>query len=297
MGHMENNPNKGAFRGVKLLITGGSSYVGQHLVPAALSAGFEVTYTYFSTTPPLPEPARGVQLDMTDGRAIDALFDQIRPDAVVHLAGSNRSDKMVDVIEKGAAYLCAAADRWGVRLVHYSTDVIFGGESAPYREYDPPKPRHAYGNAKYQAEKKVSALKNGVIIRPTLIFGLKILDRSTEWMLEALKKGEPVNLFTNQYRNPISIDTLIELTFKAIDSTYSGVLHAGGSQRLSRAEFGEKLLRYWGVTDFELLRSVEMGSDAPWPANTILDTQLTEKLLKIEFPSVDGVLEAFSRRG
>ncbi|MEM7800414.1 MAG: SDR family oxidoreductase [Chloroflexota bacterium] len=283
------------FKGVKLLITGGSSYVGQQLVPAALATGFDVVYTYFLNRPTLPESAEGVALDSKNRAEFESLFERVRPDVVVHLAGSNRSDQMRSVIEEGAKFICEQADRLNCRLIHYSTDVVFDGKAAPYREYDLPNPRHAYGHAKFQAEKMVSSLKNAVIIRPTLIYGLKVLDRSTEWMLAALRKQEPINLFTDQYRNPIWIDSLLDLTFKAIDSSYSGVLHAGGGEVLTRAEFGKKLLRYWGVNDFGKINEVLMPPSAPWPANTTLDTQLTGQLLNIEFPSVEFVLGAHSR--
>ncbi|MGD2047880.1 MAG: sugar nucleotide-binding protein, partial [Chloroflexota bacterium] len=170
----------------RILITGGSSYLGQHLVPLA-TRQHEVCYTFYENDP-LDLPY-GEQLDLRDGPRVMNLTAEFQPDAIIHTAGSNRSSDMSAVISLGAKYVTEAASKTGARLVHMSTDVIFDGRNAPYRETDPPSPIHDYGRAKAAAEAIVSQWNNHVILRTSLIYGLSIMDRSTEWMSETLTEG------------------------------------------------------------------------------------------------------------
>ena len=165
-----------------LLITGGGSYLGRHLVPLAL-ANQDVAYTYFSNDP--FNLAFGYQLDVRDKTAVTHLVSTLKPQTIIHTVGSNRGADMQQVIETGAINITLVAQSVGARLVYLSTDVVFDGSQAPYAENDPPQPLHAYGRAKAVAEKTVSQYANHVIIRTSLIYGLKLMDRGTEWITQA----------------------------------------------------------------------------------------------------------------
>src|SRR4051812_9765072 len=72
---------------VRSLITGGTGFVGQHLCASLLSDGGEVFV--FSIDP--PPPAMGPHYhylhgDLCDEATVAAVFDDIKPEAVYHLA-------------------------------------------------------------------------------------------------------------------------------------------------------------------------------------------------------------------
>jgi GDP-4-dehydro-6-deoxy-D-mannose reductase len=76
---------------MKVLITGSSGFIGRYLAASALERGHEVTGTYLGTSElaVLNESTKGVrweQMDIQDRPAVDRIVDQIRPDAVFHLA-------------------------------------------------------------------------------------------------------------------------------------------------------------------------------------------------------------------
>lgn len=280
----------------RLLITGGSSYLGQHLVPRALAqAPGALLYTYYSNEPLSLPQAR--QLDLRDAPAVHALFDAFRPDVIIHTAGSNRpAETMDEVIRLGATHVTQAARAHGARLIHLSTDVIFDGQNAPYHEDDPPSPLHAYGRAKAAAEATVSAYPDHVIIRTSLIYGLERLDRGTAWIRDALRAGRAVTLFTDQIRNPVWAPALCNACLELSTMAYTGVLHVAGAQRLSRAEFGERMLDWWGIDDREILR---FGRSDPerWPQNCTLAIGRATRLLATPLPGVDAVLaQAYRQR-
>lgn len=279
---------------IRLLVTGGSSYLGQHLVPLAREH-WAVSYTYFLHDPlSLPGAHR---LDLRDAGAVRALMYAVRPELVLHLAGSNSiGESMDEVIRLGTEHIVQATAAIGARLIHISTDVVFGGDSAPYREDDPPAPLHAYGRAKAAAEDLVREHPNSVIVRTSLIYGLELIDRGTAWMIEALRAGKPVTLFTDQIRNPISALSLSQACLELASLDYRGVLHIAGAQCLSRAEFAVKMLDWWGIRERDGLR-FGLGDPERWPRNCCLDISRAQTLLRAPLPGVDDFLKAsVSRR-
>jgi dTDP-4-dehydrorhamnose reductase len=274
----------------RLLITGGSGYLGRHLVPMAL-AKHDVLYTYFSQD--VLELGAGRPLDIRDATAVTALFTHFAPDAVIHTAGSNRGADVQAVIEQGTANVSQAAAQVGARLVHLSTDSIFDGKGgAPYQETAVPTPVNLYGRAKAAAEAHAGQHPDHVIIRTSLIYGLEQMDHGTEWMTRALHAGRPVTLFNNQIRNPIWVQTLALACLELLDHPYQGILNVAGRQVMSRAEFGLRLLDYWGVMERETLRiGPSLGGE--WPLDCALDLGLATAVLRTPLPGVDDVLRPF----
>lgn len=269
----------------RLLITGGSGYLGQHLVPRAADH-YDLHYTYFHDDPLALSSAS--RLDLLDRSAVLRLAEQIRPDAIIHTAGSNRSSNMEAVIVDGTQHIVEAAGLIGARLIHLSTDVVFDGLQGPYREEDPVNPRHPYGRAKAASEKVVMAYDDHVVIRTSLIYGLGIMDRSTEWIVDGLRKGRTVTLFEDQWRNPVWAHSLSLACLELLELSFRGILHVAGRQAMTRAEFGQKLLDWWAIENRTGLRFGP--SDERWPRDCRLDTTLAQQVLTTSLPGLDEVL-------
>ncbi len=276
----------------RLLITGGSGYLGRHLARRA-AAGWpgEWCYTTFSADP-LGWP-QGARLDLRDAAAVARFVTDFAPDAIIHTAGSNRTPDMATVIVAGTAHIAAAAARAGARLVHLSTDSVFSGDAAPYDESAPPAPRNDYGRAKAAAEALALAHPNAVAVRTSLIYDLQEMDNGTAWMVAALRAGQPVTLFTNQHRNPVWVETLAAACLELVDHSYTGVLNVAGRQVLTRAEFALRLLDWWGVgphtSERGTLALVE-DDGRRWPLDCTMDVRWAEELLATPLLGVDEVL-------
>ncbi len=285
---------------LRVFITGGSSYLGQHMVPFMLQQGNRVCHTWHSTRPSDAVGGEHVQLDIRDTDKVLEAVESFRPDVIIHLAASNRSineASMVSSIEEGAKNIAMAAERVGCRLIHMSTDVIFDGTEGLYTEESDASPPHAYGRAKANAEKIVSAYDNTVIIRPSLIYSLEIKDRSTEWMESSIKEGKSIALFTDQIRNPVWTGTLCQACLELATHPYTGVLHVVGGQTMTRADFGLKLMEWWGIEQAGLVVTAATPPDAPWPQELRLDFSLASEILKTELLGVDQVFSNHSRIG
>lgn len=222
-----------------LWLTGASGYLGAHLLGAATH--WHIWPAYFSR--PIAHP-NAFQLDVRDARAVERSLQTLRPEAIIHTACSNGSAEQIKAIVPAARAIASAARQLGLRLVHVSSDVVFDGEHAPYTDEARPQPLNDYARAKAEAEAIVAELcPAAVIVRPSLIWGLQPIDRQTRWLMDGLKRGDRITLFTDEIRCPVQVaDLSAALLELAARPDLAGPMNLGGPQPLSRWEFGMKLL-------------------------------------------------------
>jgi len=272
-----------------LLITGGSGYLGRRLVRRAQTR-WNVTATYLTHRPATPD-CRWVRLDIRDPAQVDRLFDRLTPQVVIHTAARRGGQDLEQVNVDGTRHVALAAGRVGARMVHLSTDVVFDGRKGRYVESDPPSPITPYGRSKADAEAWLAAqMPQAAVVRTSLIYGLDTPDHHTRWMLEALRQGRPVRLFTDEWRCPIWVEALAAALLELATMDYAGVLHIAGRQALNRYEFGTRLLRFWGVDLTGVVAASAATSGLTRPLDCTLDTTKARGLLSTPLPGVDEVI-------
>ncbi|MGB8643624.1 MAG: SDR family oxidoreductase [Anaerolineae bacterium] len=275
----------------RVLITGGTGYLGTAMIRRLHLARpqWEVHATFFTQEQAI-RLATLHYLDLRDPASVERLLLHVRPQVIIHTAaqmtGPLEQLRQVNVL--GASYIAQGASQSGARLVHLSTDVIFDGERGNYREADRPHPVIPYGQSKYEGELAVLASGvNTAIVRTSLIYGFKPLDPRTQ----AVLNGKMPQLFTDEMRCPIWVDTLCEALLELSESTYTGILHVAGSQALSRYAFGCKLMQKLNgdVTRLIPMKSEESGLIRP--RDCTLDISQARQVLKTALPGVDDVLQ------
>ena len=274
-----------------LLITGGSGYLGAHLVRAALAQGWKVYTTYYSH---LVEPGRAVAvpLDLRDADKAAHVIRNIHPRAILHTACSNRGGQVGSIVAAAATLARVASDA-PCRLVHVSSDMVFDGEHAPYDDEAAPQPVLAYGRAKAEAEALLrERCPAAAIVRPSLIWGLDPIDHQTRWLVDGIKRREPVTLFIDEYRCPVYVhDLCAALLELANQPDITGAMNLGGAQPLTRWDFGVKLLDALRLAAVPYLRqgtAREAGLERP--RNLTLASTRAARLLKTRLRGVDDVL-------
>ncbi len=283
----------------RLLITGGSGYLGQRLARRA-EADWDVTAAYLSHQPLIPG-CRWMRLDVCDAKEVVHLFEQVVPRIVIHTAARRSGEYLERVNVDGTRHVALAALQTGARMIHLSTDVLFDGRKGNYVEPDPPLPITPYGRSKADAEASLRELMpRATVVRTSLIYGFDALDHHTRWMLEALRRGRPVRLFTDERRCPIWVETLAAALLELATLDYSGVLHVAGGQALNRYEFGVRLLRFHGADLSGVVPALAAASGLRRPLDCTLDITKARGLLRTPLLGVDEVIarqgEHHSRR-
>lgn len=258
-----------------LLVTGASGYVGGLVARRAHRAGHEVAATYLRS--PGDAPYTWERLDVRDRGAVDALFRRVRPTAVVHAAVGDLDDWAC--VADGAAYIAVAAAREGARLVHLSSDAVFSGRAAPYREQDRPDPVNRYGAAKAAAETAVRAVHpTAAVARTSLVLGDGTSKHETFSL--ALARGElPGALFTDEVRSAVHPGDLSAALLELAEGEHAGVIHLGGADALTRHEIGRLIAARAGLDPATVPAGLGADLGVPRPGDTTLDSGLAARLL------------------
>lgn len=146
---------------MRVIVTGGAGFIGSHVVDALVARGDEVAVIDSLVHGKRENVARGAELHVRDIREpLDDLFDDVRPQAVLHLAA--QADVRVSVEEPvmdaevnvlGSVRILEGARRHGAQVVFSSTGgAIYGECGEPAKETSPCEPVSPYGTAKLAAE-------------------------------------------------------------------------------------------------------------------------------------------------
>lgn len=230
----------------KLLITGISGFLGWNLAQQARQS-WDVYGTYFSHKIEIPD-VTSVKVDLIKFADFKAVFSQVKPDAVIHLAAASKpnfcqnnpeiSYQINVTASVNIAHLCS---EFNIPCVFTSTDLVFDGLNSPYQETDPVSPISYYGEQKVNAEREMSTIyPNTVIARMPLMFGIPspVSASFIQFFLKTLREGKELSLFTDEFRTPVSGSTAAKGLLLALEKAPAGIIHLGGKERISRYKFG-----------------------------------------------------------
>lgn len=276
----------------KLLITGGSGYLGSELVRQALTAGtWDVAATYTSN----PREIAGVRflpLDLRDAEAAAALVRALAPDVVIHTAYVQREPDLRAITAEGAGHVARAARDTGARLIHLSSDALFDGErSDSYTEDDPPSPITAYGEAKATAERLVASFyPAALIIRTSLIYGGSEPSQHEQTVFRAVEGTVDITFFTDERRNPIQVGDLVGALLELAPTDTQGILNIAGADVLSRYEFATLIAAHAGLPTAALRSGFSATSGMRRPRHVALDSSHAQALLHTRLRGAREVL-------
>jgi dTDP-4-dehydrorhamnose reductase len=263
----------------KLLVTGASGFLGWNLCQLAASS-WEVYGTCFSKTIAIPGTTT-VAIDLTDLDALNRLFQSLQPDAVIHLAAQSSpnmcqtqpeaSHRLNVIASINLANLCA--DR-ALPYVFASSEMVFDGLHAPYQESDRVSPINRYGEQKALAEVEIlDRYPNAAVCRMPLMFGAVPPTASSfiQPFIQALRTGQELKLFTDEFRTPVSGTTAAKGLLLALQTAH-GRIHLGGKERVSRYEFGSLMAEVLNLPTASIRACRQQ--DVPMAANRPPDLSL-----------------------
>ncbi|HQV53572.1 MAG: NAD(P)-dependent oxidoreductase [Flavobacteriales bacterium] len=269
---------------MKILITGSNGLLGQKLI-AALRNDPEVTLIATSRGEDRTPNALGDHyrsLDISIKSEVDAVFDTVRPDTVIHTAAMTNVDaceldpvacKLQNVT--ATENLITASKKHNAHFIFLSTDFIFDGKNGPYREEDAAAPLSIYGQSKLDGEQLVmnSGLAHWAIARTIIVYGVAAgLSRSNVvlWAKGALEKGSPINVVDDQYRMPTLAEDLADGCIRIAKRKAQGVYHLCGPDGMTILELVQRVAKYYELDDKIVTRidSASLSQPAERPPRT-----------------------------
>jgi dTDP-glucose 4,6-dehydratase len=168
---------------MKLLVTGGAGFIGSAVVRQAIRDGHTVVnldkLTYAACLENVASVADSpnysfVQADICDRAALDTIFADHQPDAIMHLAAESHVDRSIDgpgefiitningtytMLEAARGYWEAQGRPDSFRFHHISTDEVFGslGTTGMFTEDTSYDPRSPYSASKASSDHLVRA--------------------------------------------------------------------------------------------------------------------------------------------
>jgi len=229
----------------KLLVTGAGGFLGSAVCQAA-SALWQVYGVVFSHSSAL-NPHAVFRADLTRHREVKRVMDSVLPHAVIHTAAmADPNACQANPAQSGKINVDAAVfiAKWcadhGIPMVFTSSDLVFDGQNAPYRESDPVNPVNLYGEQKARAEAEIQRIyPEASVCRMSLMFGDKPSARYQPPAI-LLKQGQKIRLFVDEVRTPLDVYTAAKGILLALGKS-RGLLHLGGAERITRYQFGRLL--------------------------------------------------------
>ncbi|MCX6004845.1 MAG: dTDP-4-dehydrorhamnose reductase [Chloroflexi bacterium] len=226
--------------------------------------------------------------DITDYFFLEKQFLSYRPDVIINTAAYVRVDDCEDEVDLafnvnalGARNVAVAAEKIGARLVHISTDYIFGGEdnprSVPYTEFDDPIPSNTYGKSKLAGETLVRHLcKRHFIVRSSALFGTAGAmgkgGNFIETILRLAKERPELQVVNDQVFSPTCTRDLADKLVKIMPTELFGIFHITNSGACSWYEFAVEILRLAGIkTPVIPIKSEQYPQKARRPRYSVLD--------------------------
>lgn len=249
---------------------------------------------------------RGARVVPLELESIDNLLrrlDDYRPDWVVHTAGIASVDQCEREPERAreanavlARNIAEVTARLGLRLIHISTDHLFAGTRAWYREEDAPEPLNVYARTKLLAEQWVMQANPEALAIRTNFFGWGHAARHSlsDWILDGLAAGRILSMFEDFHFTPILIDRLALAAHRLIAMGHSGIFHLAGDERVSKHEFAVRLARHFALPGTGIRRGkiLEAKLAAPRPPDMSLDNAKARAALGSGLGTLDEYFDA-----
>jgi dTDP-4-dehydrorhamnose reductase len=258
---------------MKVLVTGANGQLGTDLCRALHD--LEVI------------PLTHADIEITDIESIKKVFNKHKPDTVINTAAYVRvddceynPDKAFLVNALGARNIAVVTQDIRAKLVHISTDYVFGGDephSVPYTEFDTPVPLSIYGKSKLAGEDFTRHLcHRHFIIRTSGLFGVAGSSGKggnfVETMLRLGKERDELRIVDDQFFSPTYTRDLARKIAQLITTEYYGIFHITNKDSCSWYEFTKEILSLAGLkTPVVAITSDQYPQKARRPHFSVLD--------------------------
>jgi dTDP-4-dehydrorhamnose reductase len=196
-------------------------------------------------------------LDITDPEMVRRVIALHRPWAIVNAAGYVHVDEAERDIRAcrrvnavAPAILAAVSRKAGVRLLTFSSDLVFDGcRSRPYLEGDAVAPLNVYGHTKVEAERRVLAMApSALIVRTSAFFGPWDRANFVTTVLDTIASGRSFRAASDTVVSPTYVPDLVNAALDLLIDGASGMWHLANDGAVTWAEFAQRAARHAGLS-------------------------------------------------
>ena len=277
----------------KLIITGCNGQLGRAMNKELKGSEYELVNTDVA------------ELDITNLDDVIAFVEKEKPYAIVNCAAYTAVDACevnVDLAHKinaiGPRNLAIAAEKFGAKLVHVSTDYVFRGDGdRPYTEFDAPAPKSMYGTTKLAGEEFVKSFsKHYFIVRTAWLYGDG--KNFLRTMLRLSESHDEITVVDDQLGSPTSAAELARAIVSLLPTESYGIYHGTCEGFCSWADFTEAIFRKTGkstkVVRVSTTQYMEAHPEsAARPAYSVLDNYMLRLTGGYTFADWESALDEY----
>lgn len=175
-------------------VTGGTGFIGKHLIKYHLDVGDEVRYLTRSSAAPLDIRAKAICGDLSNKEILDKLVDGV--EVLYHCAAElHDATKIYQTNVMGTKNLLDVAVGKINRWVQLSSTGVYGSKPLnDVNENTTTNPGNAYERSKAEADELVVEYASkghfeAVILRPSNVYGIDMPNQSLFQLIKMVKKG------------------------------------------------------------------------------------------------------------
>jgi dTDP-4-dehydrorhamnose reductase len=286
---------------MKFLVTGSAGLIGSQVVKDLTNSKNQVYSCYHNSKPEFGIPT---QLDLLNPENIIKTIENIKPDAIIHLAAmtnvdlcEKEKDLALKINAKATEIISQQAAKHNSFFVYVSTDYVFDGEKGMKKENDATNPIDHYGKSKLEGENAVRDLASSwCIVRTSTPFGIHPQKKSFPlFVIENLKAKKEISVITDQYTSPTYVPNLSKMVIEIATRQIVGIMHVAGATRISRYEMAELIADKLSL-DKKLFKPTiinEMNWIAKRPKDSSLDVSQAFSILNEKPQAIEQSLDYF----
>ena len=229
-------------------------------------------------------------LDIANREDVKRAFDELKPDIVINGAAYNLVDKaesegLEDALRVnafGVGILAQECKIHDVRLVHFSTDFVFDGESEkPYTEDDATRPLGVYAASKLAGENiALTSSTRNLAIRVCRVFGPIEHGGNTQkpagnfplLMLKLAQSRDKVRVVDDQIGAPSHTHDLARGVWELLEKSDGGLYHLSNAGEVSFADYAREIFKLAKVKcEVEGISTEAYGAPAKRPKYSSLN--------------------------
>jgi len=239
------------------------------------------------------------EMDIADPASVEAAIRKHRPWAVINAGGYVRvhdaeqeSDRCLRENAHGPVVLANACARHEIRLLSFSSDLVFdGSKGTAYVESDPVAPLNVYGQSKAEAERRVLAVNpNVLMVRTSAFFGPWDRHNFVTLALQALQEGRAFTAASDLVVSPTYVPDLVQTCLDLLIDNEHGIWHLSNGDAVSWAELARRVCTLAGLDEslVDAQPATALEGQAPQPRYSALDSE-RGKLM----PTLDDALQRY----